>query len=725
MLLAVHDGDAYVRTAIASILGQTFAELELVVVDDTSTDRTPEILEAVDDARLRVLRNDEQLGLAASLNRGLDAARGRYVARLDADDVAMPRRLQLQLARMRSAPKIAVVGSAAMELDDGGRVGPLHTMPTGAADVRWAALFSSPFLHPTVLVARDVLDRHGLRYDEEFAESEDFELWSRLLDVADGDNLLDPLVLYRVHPDQASQRRRALQREFQLRVALSGIARVAPELSPREQELAWRVGVGEPIARGETEAAAAAYLELFSAFELRLGAGGSARAARDLMRVARDVSGVASARLASQALRLDPALPAHALARRRDRRRAGSARSEAEFWLHRLASDGDAAPIRVTAVFPEPTPYRSPLLDRIAELSEVDLTVLYAAKSVVGRTWRISSAHRAVFLRGIRMPGADRLVRHDYPVTPGVVGALSESHPDVVVVSGWSTFAAQAAIAWSRLKDVPYVLVVESHDDGPRSGWRRAVKGTVVPPVVTGASGILVTGKLARNSMIARGATPEHVRVFANTVDIEDFEARAERLAGQRPALRNDLGSDVDDVIVLCVARLGPEKRLNDLVRAVAIADDRRLLLVVAGEGPERQHVERLAKELGIRLVLLGDVEWERIVELYVAADVFALLSERETWAVVVNEAAACGLPLVLSDRIGAAHDLLRDGENGALVPAGDVEAAAHALRDLAADAERRQAQGARSRALAQDWGYGPSVEGFLDAVREAVEDRR
>ena len=90
-----------------------------------------------------------------------------------------------------------------------------------------------------------------------------------------------------------------------------------------------------------------------------------------------------------------------------------------------------------------------------------------------------------------------------------------------------------------------------------------------------------------------------------------------------------------------------------------------------------------------------------------------------------MNEAAACGLPLVLSDRVGAAHDLLRDGENGALVPAGDVDAAARALRELAADPERRRAQGARSRELAHDWGYGPSVEGFLDAVREAVADQR
>ncbi|HSG14599.1 MAG TPA: glycosyltransferase, partial [Gaiellaceae bacterium] len=103
----------------------------------------------------------------------------------------------------------------------------------------------------------------------------------------------------------------------------------------------------------------------------------------------------------------------------------------------------------------------------------------------------------------------------------------------------------------------------------------------------------------------------------------------------------------------------------------------------------------------------------------------FALVSEREPWAVVVNEAAACGLPLVLSDRVGAAHDLLADGENGVLVPPGDVDAVAAALRRLAADPVQRQAMGVRSRELARDWGYGPSVDGFLAAVREAVADRR
>jgi glycosyltransferase involved in cell wall biosynthesis len=110
------------------------------------------------------------------------------------------------------------------------------------------------------------------------------------------------------------------------------------------------------------------------------------------------------------------------------------------------------------------------------------------------------------------------------------------------------------------------------------------------------------------------------------------------------------------------------------------------------------------------------------MVETYVAADVFALLSLREPWGVVVNEAAACRLPLVLSDRVGAAPDLLHDGENGFLVPAGDVERAADALRRLAGDADLRVAAGACSQQIMESWGYEPSVDNFLAAVEETIE---
>ncbi|MBA3433798.1 MAG: glycosyltransferase family 2 protein, partial [Actinobacteria bacterium] len=138
VLLAVSNGERYLGAALESVLRQTVSDLELLVVDDGSTDATPSILEGVGDSRLRVLRGEKRVGLAAALNRGLDEARGRYVARLDADDVALPHRLERQLRRMVSGSPVAVVGSGVLELDEAGRPGPVHVMPSGSAAVRWA-----------------------------------------------------------------------------------------------------------------------------------------------------------------------------------------------------------------------------------------------------------------------------------------------------------------------------------------------------------------------------------------------------------------------------------------------------------------------------------------------------------------------------------------------------------------------------------------------------------
>ena len=168
---------------------------------------------------------------------------------------------------------------------------------------------------------------------------------------------------------------------------------------------------------------------------------------------------------------------------------------------------------------------------------------------------------------------------------------------------------------------------------------------------------------------------------------------------GARPSARGaacGLGLAPDEIAVLCVSRRAPEKGIDTLEEAVRLADGQ------------------------FRLVVVSDLPHDRVVEAYVAVDVFALLSRHEPWGVVVNEAAACGLPLVLSDRVGAAPDLLREGENGFLVPVDDAPAAADALRKLV-DAEVRRSLGARSAEIARDWGYGPSIENFVAAVREAT----
>jgi glycosyltransferase involved in cell wall biosynthesis len=724
VILAAHDAEPHLVGAVESVLAQTLESLELVVVDDGSRDRTPELLQAIRDPRLIVVSNDERQGLAAALNRGLDHVRGRYVARLDADDLALPLRLARQVERLR-AGSLGIVGSAILEIDASGRAGAFHEMPVDPLSVRWHALFSSPFYHPTVLLDRAILDRHHLRYDPTYQESEDYELWTRLLAVAEGANLADPLVLYRVHAAQASQRRRDLQQSFQLGIALRQIDRLAHGLDPAAAELAWRLGAREPVPSDQVEAAVDAYLDLFATF-LRKHRATETRqiariAARTVARAAQSTGRVERARLLRRALGLDPALPVN-IVRRRVRREARRRLARRATVPLLGARDPGRTPVRVTLVIPEPTPYRSILLDRASMRRELDLTVVYAARSVQRRTWdELPLGHEARFLRGLRVPGVYGLLHHDYLITPKIWSALGETAPDVLVVSGWSTFSSQGAVLWCRARGVPYVLLVESNDADPRAGWRRVVKDLVVPRVMSGARSFLAVGELSRRSLVARGAPSDRVRIFANTVDVEVFGERVDGLAARRGELRAAMGVGPDDVLVLSVARLAPEKGLDTLIRAVAGAGDPRLVLAAAGAGPEREALVELARARGVRLVLLGDLHLERVIEAYAAADIFALLSTREPWGVVVNEAAACGLPLVLSDRVGAAADLLRDGENGMLVPAGDVEAAGLALRRLAADSDFRRAAGARSRQLMRGRGYEPSVDALVVAAREAI----
>ena len=716
VVLAARDAERTIEEAVASVLGQTERDLELVVVDDGSVDATGDLVLRAGDDRLRVVRNDEPLGLAGALNVGLDAVSGAYVARMDADDMALPGWLARLLRRIRIRPNVAVVGSGMIDLHQDGLLGTVHRMPGGPRAVRWASLFSSPFHHPSVLVDRDVLERHRLRYDTTFEESEDYDLWARLLDVADGDNVPDALVLYRKHEAQASARRAALQRDCQRRVALRQIGLLAPDLDATGAELAWLAGAGLPLPRNTARDAAAALRLLVEAFEHRYGGAEARRAAAWSLARAR-ASADDRAGLTAAALRLDPTLPLHAVDRMRRRRSAGGERAAATSWL-RATQD---APVRVTFVLPEPAPYRTAMLDRAADRPELELTAIYAGSSVQRRAWATDTRHRAVVLDGWRVPGAYRLLRHDYPVSLDVFGALAESDPEVVVVSGWSTFASQAAVAWCGRHHVPYVLLVESNEREARAGWRRAVKGAVVPRTVRHAAEVFVVGTLARESMLARGVPPDRISIFADTIDPGWFGAESDRLRPRRDELRADVGLEADDVAVLSVARLAPEKGHDTLIAAAALLADPRLAVLLAGGGPERERLEALAAELGTRLVVLPELAWERIVERYAVADVFALLSRHEPWGVAVNEAAACGLPLVLSDRVGAAFDVLEDGRNGVLVPADDAHAAADALHELIADPERRAAAGAASRELMRGWGYEPSIESLVATARRVA----
>lgn len=196
VLLPVYNGELFIAEAVTSILNQTYRNFELLVIDDGSTDQTFSILEslAMSDVRIRLHRRENR-GLIATLNEGLALCTTELVARMDADDYAMPERLALQKAHMDAHPDIVVCGSGIQMYESGQLVEPRCHAPFDVL-----CLFGSPFMHPTIMFRRSVIVKMG-GYAADMLAGEDYDLWCRL--TAAGyrlDNLPQPLLRYREHP---------------------------------------------------------------------------------------------------------------------------------------------------------------------------------------------------------------------------------------------------------------------------------------------------------------------------------------------------------------------------------------------------------------------------------------------------------------------------------------------------------------------------------------------
>ena len=200
VVMPVYNEAAFVEAAIQSVLRQTLTDLELVIVDNGSTDQSPEILRRISDPRVRVFRNPRNLGSAAAGNRAVRESRAALVARMDADDIALPHRLEKQLAAFTAQPKLALLGAQARHFETRGpllvAIAPRAVTRRGIA---WQSLFSSPFVHSTVMFTRESFEAVG-GYDERMQRSSDFALFSRIQTKYQVANLPDALVRFRHAP---------------------------------------------------------------------------------------------------------------------------------------------------------------------------------------------------------------------------------------------------------------------------------------------------------------------------------------------------------------------------------------------------------------------------------------------------------------------------------------------------------------------------------------------
>jgi glycosyltransferase involved in cell wall biosynthesis len=225
VLMSVFNGAPFVIEAVASVLAQTERDLELIVVDDGSTDATPDLLAAVVDPRLRVHRQ-ARAGLTRALNLALGLAGGGLVARLDADDVALPERLARQRVFLAAHPEIGLLGTAAREVEPDGTPVRVVQPPAADAAIRRALIRANPFVHSSVMLRRELLVRAG-GYDETLAVAQDYELWMRLAGLTRLANLTEVLVLRRLGTHRVSVEREEDRLRTEARVRWRAVRRGA------------------------------------------------------------------------------------------------------------------------------------------------------------------------------------------------------------------------------------------------------------------------------------------------------------------------------------------------------------------------------------------------------------------------------------------------------------------------------------------------------------------
>lgn len=205
VLLPVYNGTRYLERAAGSILQQTHRDLELIVLDDGSTDGSGAMAEALGDSRVRVIRSERNQGLATTLNRGLREARGSIVARQDADDLSHPRRLEKQVAFLESNRDIGLLGSQAWLMDERGHCFGVLEHACGHESLVWELSFDNAFVHSSVAFRRDAALTGCGGYDESWAYNQDYDLWLRLAPRTRLANLPERLVALRSHRASMTQ----------------------------------------------------------------------------------------------------------------------------------------------------------------------------------------------------------------------------------------------------------------------------------------------------------------------------------------------------------------------------------------------------------------------------------------------------------------------------------------------------------------------------------------
>jgi glycosyltransferase involved in cell wall biosynthesis len=309
--------------------------------------------------------------------------------------------------------------------------------------------------------------------------------------------------------------------------------------------------------------------------------------------------------------------------------------------------------------------------------------------------------------------------------SPQVVAELSKGGYDAAIVFGWGRLTSWLAFLGARLGRVPVMIYGDTNPlyESSKTRFLQLIRRPLLARLFRRVAAFLVSGTFNQEFYESFGVPPEKCFPVPLAVDNDYFAVRAESAKNKRDEIRARLGIAPEAVLLLFVGKLVPWKRPQDLLYAAVSLRERvpQIAVAFAGNGELKPFLESEIARLGLKNVhLLGFKNQSALPEIYGMSDIFVLPSSHDPKPLVTNEAMACGLPIVASDRTGVwgDGDLVRNGENGFVYPCGDVGTLSQAIHRIVAKPGLRERMAARSQEIIGGFSYDQCVDGILQALQ-------
>jgi len=384
-------------------------------------------------------------------------------------------------------------------------------------------------------------------------------------------------------------------------------------------------------------------------------------------------------------------------------------------------------PYRLAALASHPIQYQAPLFRALAARPEIDLEVFFCSRWGTEERrdpgFGVSFAWDLPLLEGYKYTFLLNLSPVASPakfwglINPGILRELITGKFDALWIHGWSLATNLIAWAGGACLGVPRLLRGEANGLKEPRGLKGIIKNLVLSRLFKQISGFLAIGTLNTKFYQSYRIPRERIFQVPYSVDNAYFRACAQKWAGKKGFLRKQKGLPCSLPIILFCGKFREVKRPLDLLQAFAmLGDPPPAALAFVGDGHLREEMERYVRERNISQVyFLGFRNQSELPEFYSLSDFLVLPSGFEPWGLVINEAMCFGLPIIASDQVGAAPDLVKDGVNGFVYQTGNVTALAASLRQIIQDEERRRNMGQESLKIINHWGVEEAAQGVVN----------